>query len=369
MGKWNFPFTISQVADILQLKNRHKKQNGDIDVDCPFCNAKSKMNLSAAKNSFRCVVCNESGGQIILYARIHGIDNRQAYREIVELLGCNENNAASYKAQQASIPTIKEPPRADRETIHQTYGMMLSCLRLATIHHEQLTERGLPIDDIVKFGYKSVPAFGLQKLCAELIGSGCSLEGVPGFYKGNDGTWTVKLTAPGLLIPVCGIDGKIEAMQIRLNNPLNDRKYIWLSSKGLDGGATSGSPLHFVGDPTAKKIFITEGPLKGGVAHSLTRHTFICLPGVNSVGKLDSLLKTLKANGTEIIYEAFDIDKYTNEHVKKAAQRLREMAKELCFKVYSTTWENKDLKGVDDYYLARRRERQKGVYTVDVKSA
>jgi hypothetical protein len=36
MGKWDFPFTISQVAEILQLKNRHKKRNGDIDVDCPF---------------------------------------------------------------------------------------------------------------------------------------------------------------------------------------------------------------------------------------------------------------------------------------------------------------------------------------------
>jgi hypothetical protein len=41
----------------------------------------------------------------------------------------------------------------------------------------------------------------------------------------------------------------------------------------------------------------------------------------------------------------------------------------LSFKVYSATWENKELKGVDDYYLARRKEKQKGIYSFDAKSA
>ena len=47
-------------------------------------------------------------------------------------------------------------------------------------------------------------------------------------------------------------------MQIRLDVPIKDEndspdksgtKYIWLSSVGKEMGTSSGSPVHFVGDP------------------------------------------------------------------------------------------------------------------------
>jgi len=146
----------------------------------------------------------------------------------------------------------------------------------------------------------------------------------------------------------------------------------------MGSGVTSGSPIHYIGNPTAKGVFITEGPLKGSVAHCLTKdlgkeYSFICLPGVNmgreTRSMLCDMLETLKANGVETIVEAFDMDKYTNEKVGEAAVGLREYISRKGFVVNSAKWGDGSLKGIDDYYLSRWTERQKGVRAVDVQSA
>ena len=386
MSEYNFPFTIAQVVDLLLLTVRRTKDSGDLDIDCPFCNKKAKLNTSARKNSFRCSVCETQGGMITLYGKIHNIDNSTAYREICELLKCGTISGKSKAGAGSGVKCNNiaphnlppETPKADRETVHQTYSMLLALLGLSNPHKAQLLARGLSESDIVKFKYKSVPAYGQQQLCERLIQSGCILEGVPGFYKYERGKWGVKLTASGLIIPVCGMDGKIEGMQIRLDNPLNGRKYIWLSAKEvpkgaiMGSGASSGSPIHFVGDPTAKRVFITEGALKGTVAHSITHYSFICLPGVN-IGEntrkiLGYMLETLKANGTDVIFEAFDMDKYENEYVGTAAKKLNDFVAAMGLKVQSATWADKSLKGIDDYYFHRWQEKQKLIYSVDASN-
>ena len=53
----DYPFTILDVAGILNLKVR-RRQPTNMDVDCPFCgHKKGKMNLNFAKNVFRCNYC------------------------------------------------------------------------------------------------------------------------------------------------------------------------------------------------------------------------------------------------------------------------------------------------------------------------
>ena len=164
-------------------------------------------------------------------------------------------------------------------------------------------------------------------------------------------------------------------MQIRPDKPFNDRKYFWLSSKdvpkgGVPGtGASPGSPIHFVGDPAAKRVFITEGGLKGSVAHSLTGYTFACLPGVNSIGELRGILGMLKANGTEVVVEAFDTDKHTNEKVGAAAKALKVLIEEFEFNHLSADWADKSLKGIDDYYFDRRLKQQNHIFTVSMAPA
>ena len=376
-----FSFNIAEVAGprVLGLTFRRENyQGGNIDADCPFCygktsDKKGKLNLNVRKNVFRCNYCDAKGGMLELYARLHGISNSDAYREISEILGSptDEKHEGKYGYHQGtpSVPLL-EIPKASPNAIHQTYSLLLNTLTLSKTHKDNLLERGLVEQDIEKFRYRSVPAFGQKEICEKLVKSGCVLEGVPGFYKDEDGRWTVKLKAPGFLIPVRAMDGKISAIQIRLNKSINSRKYIWMSSSDMDGGSGSGSPIHFVGDPSAKRVFITEGPLKGDTAHSLTHYSFICIPGVNSIGKLDEMLTALrKIGGCEQVIEAFDADKLTNPHVAKALENLHAKVKGHGFDIKSAVWDDKALNGIDEYYLWRWKEKQKTIYSVDTLGA
>jgi len=364
-----FPFTMEQVVEILELKIRHTNENnGNMDADCPFCKKESKINLDVKKKVYKCSSCGKGGGMVELYAKVNGVTNSEAYKEICELLGCGKTSVAVSSATGNSDPAAKPISRADDSTIHQTYSMLLSALTLAKPHLEQLLSRGLSQDQIDRYVYKSVPAFGQQGLCDKLLKSGCTLEGVPGFFR-DKGKWNVKLKAPGILIPVCGIDGKITGIQIRLDKPVNSRKYIWVTSNDLDGGVSPGSPIHFIGDPTAKRVYVTDGSLKGTVAHTLTNHTFVCLPGAKSLGELDNLLSRLKENGTTEVLEALNMNKLTDTKAAETAAKLREKLFAHGFKVTSAVWEDKTLNGVDDYYLQRAKTKRNHVYNVDISAA
>ena len=359
----NFPFTIRQVAKILNLEVRYENPNsGNMDTDCPFCKKESKLNINVVKNVYRCNSCNDNGGMVALYAKVHEISNKEAYSEICELLGCSKT---SDLCDMQTTP--QKTSRASIDTIHQTYSMMLSMLTLERPHKEHLLMRGLSDGQISEFNYKSVPAFGQANICERLLQIGCTLEGVPGFFKDND-KWNVALKAPGVLMPISSIDGRITGIQIRLNRPVNGRKYIWLSSNGLEGGVTSGSPIHFIGDPTAKRIYVTDGSLKGTVAHILTNHTFVCLPGAKILDGLDNLLVRLKANGTTEFLEAFNINKLTDQRANESAANLRKKLSGFGFKVTSAVWNDKSLAGVDDYFLHRKIAGANHVYSVDISA-
>ena len=180
--------------------------------------------------------------------------------------------------------------------------------------------RGLTDKQIDELGYKSTPSFFLcRKLTERLIEKGCMVQGVPGFYM-KDGRWTIKFCTKmsGILIPVRGIDGLIYGMQIRLDVPIKDEnddpeksgtKYIWLSSSNKPMGVSSGTPIHFIGDPYARNVYITEGFLKADISHCLTNRTFAATAGANNTSNLEQLFKILKQNGTETIIEAEDMDR------------------------------------------------------------
>jgi len=362
-----FPFTIRQVAKILDLRVRYDNPNtGNLDVDCPFCKEECKLNLNATKNVYRCNSCGVNGGMVQMYSKVYGISNSDAYKEICEVLGCDKKVVAGDESIKTNATTPTS--RANNNIRHQTYSMLLSLLNLAEPHRKQLLARGLLHEQINEFNYKSVPAFGQHGICVKLLKSGCTLDGVPGFYKEN-GTWNVKLKAPGILIPICGMDGKIAAIQIRLNNPINGHKYIWLSSADLDSGVTSGAPIHFIGDPAAQRIYVTDGALKGTIAHTLTGYTFICLPRAKELDNLDGILENIKANGTIEAIEALNINKLTDKKTGEIATALREKLSSHGFKVTSAIWGEKSLSGIDDYFLHRMSTKRNHAYDVDITGA
>lgn len=247
--------------------------------------------------------------------------------------------------------------------------------------------------------------YGLHKIAETLQESGCVLEGVPGFYRDTEERWTMnfKTKNSGFLVPVESMDGKIQACQIRLDHPRDNNKYLWFSSAGYPHGVSSGSPVHVIGDLDAENVYLTEGGLKGSIAYYLSGHTFICLAGVNMYRSLRPVLEEFQRRKMKFLFEAFDMDKKLktdcDKHYHKCSVcsekgtpencpykvEKRRIIQNACGKVYGIcqelslpvsrmVWDqgadgnwNGKLKGIDDYYYAKRAaqtaplQEQKGV--------
>lgn len=389
MGSFSqdFPFGILDVVELLHLHIR-RRQADSAYTDCPFCgDRRGKMNVNFVKNVWRCNYCGEHGGMLNLYARVNNTTNSEAYREICDALQAGDTSwgygGAESADAYAGVP-LREPhagrqpdmgitqaERASPQEIHQTYSLMLGMLSLNSAHraHLRSEKRGLADEQIDSLGFKSTPPYFLcRSLTERLIKQGCRVEGVPGFYLHEGGYWTAKFGSrtAGILIPAIGIDGLIHGMQILLDVPFKDRddppekagtKYIWLSSSAKNMGVTSGSPVHFIGNPFARTIYVTEGILKADIAHVLLNRSFVAVAGANNVAQLGPLFALLAQNGTELIIEAHDMDKYSNEMIAKGSSKIYLLARQHGMECRRLTW-NPNYKGIDDWQLALRREKQ-----------
>lgn len=368
--QYELPFDIMDVARILNIRIKRPGRKS-IYTDCPLCgDTRGKMNLNLEKNQFRCNYCQESGGAIALYAKVHGVSNSTAYREICEILYGNapakEYKTLFQKKEKPDLPSNSElAPVHDR---NQTYEMMLSMLQLTDKHIDDLIERGLSLEQIKEYGFKSTPAFGYVQLAKNLKDKGCIIEGVPGFYEKANGEWTVNFNSrcSGILIPYRTISGLIQAFQICLDEPFVDEKgkktkYIWLSSVDEEKGVSSGSPAHFIGDPCDETVFVTEGGLKAYVAHALSGRTFLANAGVGNVEAFREPFTVLKRNGVKKMHEACDMDKTVNENVAKGVKKLNDLIKEFKFISKSMRWKwdkkhPETNKGIDDMLLSKKKE-------------
>lgn len=79
--------------------------------------------------------------------------------------------------------------------------------------------------------------------------------------------------------------------------------------------------------------------------------------GANNVNKLDMLFALLAANGTEVIIEAEDMDKYHNAAVSKGASKIYLMARSHGLECRRLTWDP-NYKGIDDWQLAMPEEKR-----------
>ncbi len=335
-----FPFTIMDVASLLRL-NIRREGSGHIYVDCPICgDRRGKMNLNLTKNVWRCNYCGEGGGMLALYAKVYRISNSDAYKEICDAL--QTGSAASAYSTPSPAGPNKEMPQAERaseQEIHRTFTTMMSALSLTPAHREHLrSKRGLTDAQIDQFGFKSTPPPEFCRILARHLAEfGYRVQGVPGFYIDDYGKWTIKFhrRTSGILIPIRSVEGLLCGLQTRLDKPIRDKddppeksgiKYLTLSSTGKNMGTTSKCPIHFVGDPCSRIVYVTEGALKADIVHALTGRSFAAMIGANNTAGLDEVFAFLRKNGTEEIIEAEDMDKYSNDMVSKGASKVCQLA-------------------------------------------
>ena len=350
-----YPFHSYDIIKLLDLKIRHRNESS-VDVNCPFCgDTRGKMNIHLKKEVYRCNYCDKSGNLVTLYADFYGMSNKTAYGEICERL----HKPYTYKKQYSTYSREEKERNeiAPLEVRHKTYGVFLSLLTLKEEHRKHLECRGLTKEQIEFCGFKSTPEEESKEMIDELLRQNCTLKGVPGFYLNTSGNWAMnfKSSSAGILIPICSIDKRIEAFQIRLNQIWkNGTKYIWYSSTGKKSGTSSGSPVHFMGNPNDTTIYVTEGGLKATVAHYLSGgKTFMAVAGANHYKNTIPIFKQLKENGTKRILLAYDMDRFTNIYVMNGYKKLLKLVACYPFFVQSLVWD-KRYKGIDDILLQKR---------------
>ena len=323
----------------------------EVEASCPFCGDHGKgkyhLSLNTATDQFRCNLCGVHGNSVTLFAQLYGVNNNQAFRELSK-----GANVYPFPKQPTPQKTEQERQPISLEERHAAYTAMLEHLTLLDKHHENLLERGLSEERIIRNQYRSMPETeqGRRLLASLLRSCGFDLLGVPGF-RTYYGDWT--LAGPnGLIIPVRNKEGLIQGVKIRLDDAdAPERKYRWLSSRDMTNGTRSYSWVHVTGDITSKRAYLTEGPLKGDVASFLAHDAlFVCTGGVNSLNGLTDTLRSL--NVTEVV-EAMDMDQNTKPEVRKAILAMRKKVQAVKrWKYAKYTWDPA-YKGVDDYLLSR----------------
>lgn len=136
----DFPFDITDVAELLHLRIRRPSPQG-FYVDCPICNDKrGKMHINTQTDTWRCNYCDESGGMLALYAKVHSISTSAAYREISDALlnGVNlSDHAVKYPDKPKETPA-EAAPVADIAVRHKTYTALLAMLTLSKEHRAHI---------------------------------------------------------------------------------------------------------------------------------------------------------------------------------------------------------------------------------------
>lgn len=336
------PFHMSDVIPLLGLPTPPAGKTSYY-IPCPCCDDKPKsrhLNVNLRKDVFRCPRCGFSGGVFDLYAYYARIPREQVLSALRDRLSVPAVRQAFHHS-----PLVEENPLTDVDARHATYTALLARLTLASDHRENLLHRGLSQEDISRLGYKTTPLVGHGSLVKRLLEEGRYLAGVPGFYK-EDGRWSVKFPGRGILIPVRDVKGRIQGLQVRLDNA-KKRKFRWVSSAGLPEGCGAKTWVHLAGDPRPL-VLLTEGPMKADIIHALTGQTMLAVPGVNSLSQLRPVIEKLRAAGMEKVMTAFDMDYLTNPHVLQGQESLAHLLDQ-CGISYGTYLWDPRYKGLDDY--------------------
>lgn len=315
-------FDIADVAEILGI--RFLERGNSFGVVCPYCrDTRGKMNFcirknGELKNTFHCFACGASGNMLTLYADLTGLYGpdryKQAYQNIQKELKhsscyhstnsvCNQpKNNSLYSRQK------EETKKAAPAEIDHTYRMLLSLLFLSQKHHAELRRRGLDDAQISAFGARTIPGEGAERYAGQLIRLGCTVKGVPGFYLNCRKNWDIAFPkSSGFLYPIPDEDGRFCAIQMRMDQVVKGRKYLWLSGSKYPAGVSSGSPAAFYGS-FEKELNVTEGALKAYCAHCLTGEAFC---GIAGAGQAKSLKGCLENHAGKLaVNEYLDMDKY-----------------------------------------------------------
>lgn len=396
-------FTMFDIADRLGWKYIQRKKGY---IECPFCGTQ-KLACNITKEFFSCLKCNTKGNYYTIYAKLYGIQPKDgksstkiAADELRKLFGSDYVSNTSNELE--AIAT--EPDKKNPKELDDAYCELIRNTSLLDSHKKALMDRGLTEKQIVAYGFRSVDNSRSASICRILQKKGINLSGIPGFYYDSfHNEWRINTWGMDGYFCMCPNEqGLIQGFQIRLDVPKKGQKYLWLSSKGKAEGTSSGSPSAYFGNRTATQVVVVDGILKACVCNCISKDkntAFVGIAGVSNYRNMKVMLERLKERGVTCIYNAYDMDEFTNpvcdelyseekcknckhkgdlikcnceykirkiEMLKSGSKKLEETAQKLGFDYSRLQWDigedgfwNGLIKGLDDnlVYLKERREK------------
>jgi hypothetical protein len=256
--------------------------------------------------------------------------------------------------KRPSQTSVQATPRASAEHCDAAYEALLyRHLVLAKEHHAKLLARGLDPVTIRVNGYASVPTAAYAANVTRALAP-MQLEGVPGFYR-EGGHWRMVRMEQGFFVPVRDVRGRICGLMIRRDGVVGSGKYIWLSSRDRNGGASSSAPAHFANPyklREAEEIVITEGALKSQIIACLTSAPVIGIAGVSSFSADFATRLKESCPNLRRVAVAYDKDLIDKKEVYDALMRLTALLEKASFCVRIRTWPG-SAKGFDDFLLSQ----------------
>ena len=346
-----------QMTDILPLLPIPQPPHGrsSYNIPCPVCDRpgtrEKHLNINLKRNVYRCPKCGQfQGGVFDLYAYYMGVSRDKVLEDVTARLN---GETSKFSGKVVSKRKLESPPMKPQASLaplderDRVYRALLNRLTLAPDHRENLLRRGLTDEAIERLGYKSTPVVGFHALAQSLLDEGYTLFGVPGFYRDEDGRWTMAVWRRGIMIPGTYF-GKIQGFQIRLDNKMKKGgKILTFSSRDELDGAMGENWCHLVG-PVRERILLIEGYMKADIVNHFTGQTILAVPGVTSLQHLEAALRDLIPLGVRHVTTCFDMDYLKNWHVENAYKNLVALLGKMDITFGTYLWVP-DHNGLDDY--------------------
>lgn len=293
-----------------------------------------------------------------------GVDS-DYFRWKAEILGVDLNSPNSEKQilpkrvfvpAPETVESIKQSDENISKSFIPLYKYMYKKDRKPIYSH--LRGRGMTDEEIKNSPFVCAPKKeDINNILNIVNNYGTDTEGLPGFYEGPNGAFTMRVSSDdsktNLMIPIFNTKKQLVSFHFR---GLTKNSCYWsLSSNGEKKGCSPGTPTGLWGQFNSDTIILTEGALKGYLAHIWTGMTVMYVLGVSSQTMLSEALNDAKKAGVKHVIIAFDMDYKTKEQVKESVEKAKIKVKEAGLSYNTITW-NPKYNGIDDYLLYAKRK-------------
>ncbi len=214
--------------------------------------------LNSQSNKYNCVRCGAGGYSIGLYAKVRCIDNKKAFKELLE--------KECYSLNKSHIEISPINLIADIEIRDKVYREFLGMLKLEKQDRNYLNSLGLLDSSIDESLYRSIPnKYIKRRLICYSLSRNFNLSAIPGFYQEEDFKWCFG-GYKGFFVPVFNGNGLIQGLSIHLKKPFNNTQDLWFSSSNKINGTSAKSWImkHNITEDT-DSVFLTDNFLLGNL--------------------------------------------------------------------------------------------------------